>query len=96
MSVQQSLQITPSESFTTSPPTPPATEETNVSSISRVLAEVRRHKAGFRLPDGEHWLRFSIDAFEYEDLRRQLRKDDLWDYYESKLREHGVIMPLLN
>ncbi|KUJ09518.1 uncharacterized protein LY89DRAFT_690489 [Mollisia scopiformis] len=50
----QALQITPPESFTSSPPTPPATEEKIVPSISHILAAVKQHKAGNRIPTGEH------------------------------------------
>jgi hypothetical protein len=82
----QSLQITPPESFTSSPLTPPTTEEKSVSSISRILTEVRRHRDGYCLTTGEHWLRFSLDVFQYKNLQRQLRKDNLWDHYEHKLR----------
>jgi hypothetical protein len=82
MSVQ-SLQITPPESFTSSPPTPPATWEKSVPSISRILAEVKRRKDGYCLTAGEHWLRFSLDVNQYEDLQR---KYNLWDHYEYKLR----------
>jgi hypothetical protein len=82
----QLLQITPPESFTSSPPTPPATEEKTVTSISRILAEVKQHRAGNCQPAGEHWLRFSLDVYQYEELQRQLRKENLWDHYEHKLR----------
>ncbi len=85
MSVQV-LQITPPESFTSSPPTPPATEEKIVPSISRILAAIKQHKAGNRIRTGEHWLRVSLDGNQYEELQRQLRKDNLWDHYEQKFR----------
>ncbi|KAG9246897.1 hypothetical protein BJ878DRAFT_532941 [Calycina marina] len=60
------LQITPPESFTSSPPTPPATEEKSVPSISRIITEVRRHKDGHYLNTGEHWLRY--DYFPLAEL----------------------------
>jgi len=82
----QLLQITPPESFTCSPPTPPATEEKTEPSISRIIAEVRQYRAGGCQPAGEHWLRFSLDVYQYEELQRQLRKENLWDYYTHKLR----------
>lgn len=86
MSVLQSLQTTPPESFTSQPPTPPATEEKTLTPISQILAEVRRHRDGYSLPAGEHWLRFPLEVYHYADLQRQLRKANLWDYYEHKLR----------
>ncbi|KAF7908557.1 uncharacterized protein EAF01_004312 [Botrytis porri] len=39
MSTQQQLQATPPESFTSSPPTPPQTEEKTLTSILQILAE---------------------------------------------------------
>jgi len=86
MNAEQSLQITPPESFTSSPPTPPATEEKTLTSIPQILAGVRRHKDGYSLPAGEHWLRFSLEEDHYRNLQRKLRKANLWDYYEHKLR----------
>jgi len=86
MSTQKSLQTTPPESFTISPPTPPATEEKTLTSISQILAEVRRHRDGYSLPAGEHWLRFPLEVYHYGDLERQLQEDHLWDHYEHKLR----------
>jgi hypothetical protein len=83
MSAEKSLQITPP---TSSPPTPPPTEEKTLKSISQILAEVRRHKDGYSLLAGKHWLRFPLEIYQYEDLQRQLRKADLWDYYKHKLR----------
>jgi hypothetical protein len=86
MNAEQSLQITPPESFTSSPPTPPATEEKTLTSIPQILAEVRRHKDGHILRTSQHWLRFSLEENNYENLQRQLRKANLWDYHEHKLR----------
>ncbi|CZT13825.1 uncharacterized protein RAG0_17316 [Rhynchosporium agropyri] len=86
MSTQQLLQITPPESVASSPPTPPATEEKTSTSISQILREVRRHKDGHSLPAGEYWLRFPLDEDQYDDFQRQLRKANLWDYHEHKLR----------
>jgi hypothetical protein len=80
------LQITPPESFTSSPPTPPPTEERTLKSISQILAEVRQYKGGYSLLVGKHWLRFPLERDQYGDLQRQLRKADLGDYYEHKLR----------
>jgi hypothetical protein len=85
MNTQQSLHTTPPESFT-SPPTPPATEEKASTSISQILAAVRRHRDGYSLPADEHWLRFPLDVYHYRDLQRQLRKVNLGDHYEHKLR----------
>ncbi|KAH8726369.1 hypothetical protein GQ44DRAFT_758681 [Phaeosphaeriaceae sp. PMI808] len=82
----QSLQITPPQSFTSSPLTPPATEEKTVTPISRILEVIGRRKAGRRLPTSEHWLRFPLNRDQYEDLHRQLREGDLWGYYEDKIR----------
>ena len=91
-----SLQIAPLQSFTSLPPTPPATKEKTVTPISRILVEVGRHKAGHCLPAGEHWLRFPLNGEQYEDLHRQLRKDNLWDHYEHKIRYmEGVDILLL-
>ena len=89
------LQITPPESFTSSPPTPPASEEKSATSISRILAEVARHKAGHCLPAGEYWIRFPLDEQQYEELQRQLRKGNLWDHHEHKLRymeENDIVL----
>lgn len=80
----QPLQITPPESFTSSPPTPPVTEEKIVPPISRILAVVKQYRAGNRIPTGEHWLKVSLDGYQYEELQRQLRKNNLWDHYKQK------------
>jgi hypothetical protein len=85
MSTQRSLQTTPPESFT-SPPTPPATEEKTSTIIPQIVAAVRYHKDRYSLPVGERWLRFSLDVNHYRELPRELRKVDLWDHYEHKLR----------
>lgn len=82
----QLLQITPPESFTSSPPTPSTTEEKSVPAISHVLAEVRRHRDGHYPAPGEQWLKFPLNGHQYDNLQRQLRKDDLWDHYKHKLR----------
>ncbi|KAH8809120.1 hypothetical protein F5884DRAFT_883065 [Xylogone sp. PMI_703] len=81
MSAQQLLQTTPPESFT-SPPTPPATEERTSTSISQILAVIRRHRDGYSLPAEGHWLRFSLNA----GLQHHLRKVDLWDHHVHKVR----------
>ncbi len=95
MSAQQSLQTTPPESFT-SPPTPPATEERTSTSVSQILAAVRRHRDGYSLPADEYRLLFSLDVYHYRDLQRQLRKVNLWDHYVHKLRYvEGAHLPLL-
>ncbi|KAG9229628.1 hypothetical protein BJ875DRAFT_488739 [Amylocarpus encephaloides] len=80
------LQITPPESFTSSPPTPPATEEKSVPAISHVLAEVRQHKDGHYPAPGEHWHKFPLNGHQYDGLQRQLRKEGLWDHYKHKIR----------
>jgi hypothetical protein len=85
MNAQQSSYTTPPES-STSPPTPPATEEKASTSISQILAVVRRHKDGYSLPADERWLRFPLDMYHYRDLQRQLRKVNLENHYENKLR----------
>jgi hypothetical protein len=85
MNAQQSLHTTPPESFT-SPPTPPATDEKTSTSISQILVAVRRHRDGYCLPAAEHWLRFTLDGYQYRDLQRQLRTVNLWDHHEHKLR----------
>ncbi|KFY05437.1 hypothetical protein V491_09128 [Pseudogymnoascus sp. VKM F-3775] len=85
MSAPLPLQTTPPGSFT-SPPTPPATEEKSSAIIPQILAAVRRHRDGHSLSAGKHWLRFSLDVYEYGDLESQLRKVNLWDHYEHKLR----------
>jgi hypothetical protein len=46
MSAQQSLQTTPPESFTSLPPTPPATREKTATSASRIIAEIIRRRDG--------------------------------------------------
>jgi len=86
MSTQKSLQSTPPESFTTSPPTPLATDEKTPTAITRILAEVRRQRDGYGQPVAEPWLRFPLEVHHYKELQRWLQKDDLWDYYENKLR----------
>ncbi|MCJ1469857.1 hypothetical protein MMC07_008500 [Pseudocyphellaria aurata] len=87
MSAQQSLQITPPQSFT-SPPTPPATEERtrSLTSISQILSAVKGRRDGYRLPTDDNWRRFSLGMYEYRDLQRQLRKAGLWGYYADKIR----------
>ncbi|RDL33125.1 Uncharacterized protein BP5553_08564 [Venustampulla echinocandica] len=86
MSVQQSLQTTPPESFT-DPLTPPATDEkTKATCISSVISEIRRRKHGHSL-SGKPWHRFVLDAHQYKDLQRHLQLDSsLWDYFVHKLR----------
>lgn len=97
MFAQQPLQTTPPESFTSTPPTPPATEEKALSSIPRILAEVRRHRDGCSPSAGKHWLRFPLEIYQYGDLQRQLQKDNLWEHYEHKLRYvMGAHIPLLS
>jgi hypothetical protein len=86
MSAQQSLQTTPPGSFTSPPPTPPATEEKTLTSIPQILAEVRRHKEGHSLLASGHWLQYSLEECQYGNLQRQLREANLWNYYEHKLR----------
>ena len=86
MSAQQSLQTTPPGSFTSPPPTPPATEEKILTSIPQILAEVRRHKDGHSLRASEHWLAYPLEEHQYGNLQRELQKANLWDYYEHKLR----------
>ncbi|TVY81589.1 hypothetical protein LSUE1_G007487 [Lachnellula suecica] len=86
MSAQQSLQTTPPGSFTSPPPTPPATEEKTLTSIPQILAEIRRHKDGHSLHASEHWLQYPLEEHQYGNLQRQLRKANLWDYHEHRLR----------
>ncbi|MCJ1469036.1 hypothetical protein MMC07_007668 [Pseudocyphellaria aurata] len=86
MSAQRFLQITPPQSFT-GPPTPPATEEIIPTSISQILATIKRRRDGYRLPTDEiSWRRFSLDAHDYRDFERQLRKVNLWGYFDDKTR----------
>jgi hypothetical protein len=69
-----------------SPPMPLATEEQTATSISRILAEVRRRKYGHH-PSSEHWLGFPLNSDQYEEFDCQIRKDDdLWGYYDDKIR----------
>lgn len=82
----QLLQTTPPESLTsppTSPPTPPPVSEEKTSvCVSQVLAAVRQHRDGRKRPTEEFWLRFSLNVHQHEELKRRLRKADLWDHYK--------------
>jgi hypothetical protein len=82
----QPLHITPPGSLKSLPLTPPATEEKRVSSILHIVEVVRRHKDGRSLNAEEHWLRFPLNACEYEILEPQLRKCNLLDHYRYELR----------
>src|SRR5450432_451789 len=88
MNAQQSLQMTPPESFTSPPLTPPATDEkTGTTAISRIIEEIRRRKEGHSLSTREAWLRFTLGTHQYRDLRQQLQNDtSLWHFFEHKLR----------
>ncbi|MCJ1469037.1 hypothetical protein MMC07_007669 [Pseudocyphellaria aurata] len=70
------------------PPTRPAAEEKTSTSISQILAAIKRRKNGcHRLPADEiNWRRFSVDIHDYRDFERQLRKADLWGYFDDKVR----------
>jgi hypothetical protein len=57
-----------------------------MTSTPQILAEVERYKDGHSPPPGEHWLRFPLEEHLYGDLLGQLRKANLWEYHEHKLR----------
>jgi hypothetical protein len=76
----------PPESFTSPPPTPPATEEKTQTSTSRIIAEITQRRDGHSLSADEPWLRFTLDEYHYRDVQRQLQKVSLWYYFEHELR----------
>lgn len=79
--------ITPPESFTNAPLTPPATEDrTEKSALSVVLEEIRLRAQGKHVST-QPWQRFKLDPNSYKILQQKLRKDSfLWGFVEDKLR----------
>lgn len=77
--------VTPPESFTSPPLTPPPADERS-SSVSRIFKEVRNRQQGRSLTENP-WAGYTLDPKGYEDLLHRLQKDEsLCGFVEHKLR----------
>jgi hypothetical protein len=77
--------VTPPDSFTSQPLTPPPTDERSIS-VSRIIKEVRSRQQGRSLT-GIPWADYTLDPEGYEDLFHRLQNDEpLWGFVEDKLR----------
>ncbi|TGO84597.1 hypothetical protein BPOR_0487g00090 [Botrytis porri] len=92
MSTQQQLQATPPESFTSSPPTPPQTEEKTLTSILQILAEVRRHKDGRNLLAGNMENSTSADVVSKDAEYGSYQPDASFQHFDAQYP--GVILEL--
>ncbi|TVY90308.1 hypothetical protein LAWI1_G003603 [Lachnellula willkommii] len=78
--------VTPPESFTNPPLTPPGTDEKTTTSISRIVEEIRNRRKGrglTRIP----WACYILDLQGYQNLLQELQRDEsLWGFAQHKLR----------
>ncbi|KAK4996010.1 hypothetical protein LTR66_004285 [Elasticomyces elasticus] len=78
--------ITPPSSFVNPPLTPPPTKEKAFVQVARVLQLFRDRKAG-RPTRRDPWTRFQLASGEYDDIQRQIERDEsLHGYIEDKIR----------
>lgn len=76
---------TPRGSFSTSPLTPPPTDEKIKNSVSLIVKEIRSRKVG--AGSSKAWLEYHLDEKEYKELLRLLESDEfLWEFWRNKLR----------
>lgn len=77
---------TPPSSFATRPLTPPPTDEKPFAQAPRVIALFKEIRAG-RHVKREPWTEFQLSAGEYDEIERQLERDeDLLGYVKDKIR----------
>lgn len=78
--------ITPPSSLVDAPWTPPPTDEKAFKQASRVIALFKDIEAGRYIWD-QPWTEFQLVGGEYEELRRQLRRNEsLFGFVEDKIR----------
>jgi hypothetical protein len=78
--------ITPPSSFVSAPLTPPPTNEKAFTQAPRLIALFKDIEAGKYIK--EHpWTEFQLSQGEYDDIERQLRRDEaLFGYVKDKIR----------
>jgi hypothetical protein len=87
MSTHPSLQVTPPQSFTSSPPlTPPPTSEKASHIVASIVTEIKALQSGHsRLT--EPWVEYPLNEDQYGELLRQIQSDEtLWSYVREELR----------
>ncbi|PSN58641.1 hypothetical protein BS50DRAFT_580584 [Corynespora cassiicola Philippines] len=85
-SVTQNQDITPPSSFSKPPLTPPPTDEKQFAQAYRVLALFREIRTG-KHTKRDPWIVFQFVEGEYDELERQLQKDDdLLRFAKNKIR----------
>ncbi|ELR07553.1 hypothetical protein GMDG_08468 [Pseudogymnoascus destructans 20631-21] len=77
---------TPPESFTSLPLTPPLTDKTTTSLVSRIIEEIKNRQEGRNLTSTP-WAVYLLDLKGYQELQHELQRDEsLWGFAQHKLR----------
>ncbi|KAG8408025.1 hypothetical protein J3459_018261 [Metarhizium acridum] len=81
------LQVTPPQSFRSSPPpTPPPTGEKPSRAVTGIIEDIKTRQSGHsRFTDS--WIRYPLNEGQYAELLQRVQSDELlWDYVNHKLR----------
>jgi hypothetical protein len=90
MSTHPSLQVTPPQSFTSSPPlTPPPTSEKASNVVANIVTEIKARQSGHsRLT--EPWVEYPLNEDQYRELLRQVQSDEtVLGYVREELRQES-------
>ena len=85
------VKVTPPQSFTGNPPTPPPTTEKILPVVSSVIAEIKARQSGQDYLSSP-WARYTLTLEDYTELLHRIQKDKyLLGFVEDKTRYERII-----
>jgi len=97
MSAHPSLQVTPPQSFTRSPPlTPPPTSEKASQVVESIVAEIKARQSRHS-KSTEPWVGYSLNEGQYGELQCQIQSyESLLGYVKEELRYESSYISATN